>query len=357
MKFFESLQYEVENTPEVYYELSMEKGWGDGLPILPPTEDRVAAMVNASGRSPDESIGRIPHLFGDATIEKIAINAVMAGCLPEYMPVLVAATEAIIDPIYFLPSVQGTTNCIAQLIVVHGPARHTLRINYQENLFGQGWRANATIGRAFRLILQNIGGAKPRVTDYSTFGHQGKYSSCIGENEEASPWPPLHVERGFKNTDSAVTVIAIDPHIMVNDASSTSAEGVLHSIASGMIQAGSNNALFGGEPVVILGPEHVDILADDGWDPTKIKDYLFKNGRVPVSFFSTENLNRLRKNRSHLFENEDIDKIPIAENADNICLFVAGGLGKHSLIIPTFGSARSVTHKIDVLPQSKLEVK
>ena len=118
-----------------------------------------------------------------------------------------------------------------------------------------------------------------------------------------------------------------------------------------MIQAGSNNALFGGEPVVILGPEHVDILARDGWDPINIRTYLFEHGRVPVSFFSTENLNRLRRNRGHLFENGDIDKIPIAENADNICLFVAGGLGKHSLVIPTFGTTHSVTRKI-VFPTS-----
>jgi len=349
MEFLQSLRHEVENIPEAYYELSMEKGWGDGLPIIPATQERVATMVKASGRSADESIGRLPHLGGNATIEKIAINAVMAGCRPEYMPILLAATEAILDPEYFLGSVQGTTNCIAQLIVVHGPARHTLAINYQENLFGQGWRSNATIGRAFRLILQNIGGARPGITDYSTFGHQGKYTSCIGENEEASPWPPLHVDRGLKANDSAVTVIAIDPHIMVNDASSTTALGVLHSIASGMIQAGSNNALFGGEPVVILGPEHAEILARDGWDTRRIKAYLFEHGQIPISFFSKENFCRIRKMRSHLFKNGNIDTIPIAENADNICLFVAGGAGKHSLVIPTFGHTHSVTRKVTFL--------
>ena len=173
-----------------------------------------------------------------------------------------------------------------------------------------GLAGNATIGRAFRFILQNIGGAIPGDTDRSTFGHQGKFSSCIGENEEASPWPPLHVERGLERSDSAVTVIAIDPHIMVNDASSTEGEGVLQSIASSMMQAGSNNALFGGEMVVILGPEHVDMFVRDGWDPPRIRAFLYERGRVPTSFFAPANLERARGRRGELFAREDLESIP-----------------------------------------------
>ena len=342
-----SVRHEVAESPLELLEYVMERGWGDGLPVIPPTEERVAAMVEASGRPPDESRGRIPHLFGDATIEKIAVNAAMAGCRPEYMPVLVTAVDAIFDPIYNLPGVQGTTNCIAQLIVVHGPARGALGVNCKENLFGQGWRANATIGRAFRFILQNIGGAKPGDTDRSTFGHQGKFSSCIGENEEASPWPPLHVERGLERSDSAVTVIAVDPHIMVNDAASTDGEGVLQSIASSMMQAGSNNALFGGEMVVVLGPEHVDMLVRDGWDPPRIRAFLYERGRVPTFLFAPANLERARGRRDDLLAREDLESVPVVDDVDSICLFVAGGLGKHSLVIPTFGNTHSVTRKIE----------
>lgn len=342
-----SVRHEVAESPLELLEYVMEQGWGDGLPVIPPTEERVAAMVEASGRPPEESRGRIPHLFGDATIEKIAVNAAMAGCRPEYMPVLVAAVDAIFDPVYNLPGVQGTTNCIAQLIVVHGPARGALGVNCKENLFGQGWRANATIGRAFRFILQNIGGAKPGDTDRSTFGHQGKFSSCIGENEEASPWPPLHVERGLKRSDSAVTVIAIDPHIMVNDAASNDGEGVLRSIASSMMQAGSNNALFGGEMAVVLGPEHVDMLVRDGWDPPRIRAFLYERGRVPTFLFAPANLERARGRRDDLMAQEDLASVPVVDGEEDICLFVAGGLGKHSLVIPTFGNTHSVTRRMD----------
>lgn len=340
-------RHEIPDDPEAWLDFVMERGWGDGLPIIPPTEERVAEMVARSGRPADESLGRIPHLFGEATIEKIAVNAVMAGCRPEYVPVLLGAVEAVFDPAYNLPACQSTTNCVAQLIIVHGPARAALGVNCAENLFGQGWRANAAIGRAFRFVLQNIGGAKPPDTDRSTFGHPGKFTSCIGENEEAAPWPPLHVERGLARTDSAVTVMAIDPIIMVNDATSTTGENVLHSIAYVLIQAGSNNARIAGEPLVVLGPEHVDILVRDGWDRPRIRAYLYDNARVPLSFFSPENLQRVHQGRAAYFaEMGAVDYVTMATDPDHIALLVAGGLGKHSLVVPTFGNTKSVTRRI-----------
>mgnify|MGYP001123929323 CR=1 FL=1 len=327
-------------------ELLYETGWTDGLPVVPPTGDLVERFIRASDRPADELIAELPPLGGRATVERIAVNAVMAGCLPEYMPVVITAVQALMDDRFNLRGVQCSTGIHCPLVIVNGPIVKQLDINSGYNCFGQGWRANATIGRAFRFILQNIGGAIPGDTDRSTFGHQGKFSSCIGENEEASPWPPLHVERGLEGSDSAVTVIAVDPHIMVNDASSTVGEGVLHSIASTMIQAGSNNALFGGEIVVILGPEHVDMLVRDGWDPSRIRAFLYERGRVPLSFFSPENLERVRGRRGEIFAREDLKSVPVADDAESICMFVAGGLGKHSLVIPTFGHTHSVTRKI-----------
>jgi len=190
-----------------------EKGWGDGLPIIPPTEERVAQMLAAAKRKPDEVIGAVPPRWAQATVEKIAINGVMAGCKPEYMPVLIAAVEAITDPKLNLYALQATTGGPAVMIIINGPIRKKLDINGGANALGEGWRANATIGRFVQLVKRNIGGSYPGTTCKATLGWPGKYSICVGENEEGSPWEPLHVERGFKAEQSTVTAISADASI------------------------------------------------------------------------------------------------------------------------------------------------
>ncbi|MBI2908357.1 MAG: hypothetical protein HYX92_11975 [Chloroflexi bacterium] len=176
-----------------------EQGWTDGLPVVVPTPDRVEAMLAGTRRRPEDLIGLIPPAMGKATVEKMAINAVMAGCLPSYLPVVIAALEAMVAPEFVLARVQATTNPVAPLAVVNGPIRQKLDINCGHNALGQGRQSNATIGRAIRLILSNIGGAIPGVTDMATLGQPAKYTFCLGENEEALPttWPPLHVEKGL----------------------------------------------------------------------------------------------------------------------------------------------------------------
>src|ERR671923_959007 len=186
------------------------RGVTDGLPVVPPTRERVARAIEASGRAADELIALVPPNFGRATVEKIAINAVMAGCKPEYLPVVIAAVDAVCDERFDPHGVAATTKPTAPLIVVNGPIRGELEINCGANLFGPGWRANATIGRALRLVCVNLGGAVPGVVSMSCFAHPGRYTYCIGEREEASPWESLAVEHGFAPTDSTVALLAAD---------------------------------------------------------------------------------------------------------------------------------------------------
>src|SRR2546426_6657089 len=194
-------------------ETYFERGWSDGLPVVPATEDAVWRFLEAVGLEPSDVVLTEPVRRRTITAEKVAINAVLAGCQPEDMPVLIAALEAMADPAFTLHGSITSTGGSATLLVVNGPIRHEIGLNSGANVFGPGWRANATIGRAIRLITLNCLGALPGVLDKSTQGHPGKYTYCIAEHEDASPWEPLHVERGFARASSVVTVFAAEgPH-------------------------------------------------------------------------------------------------------------------------------------------------
>ena len=185
-----------------------ELGWTDGLPVVPPTEQRVKEFIERSGRPSDEVVGELPERRREITVDKVAANAVMAGCLPEYMPVVLAATEAMLEPIFNLVGPSSSMGGSAILSIVNGPIAQELNINSRNNLFGPGNRANATIGRAVRLILMNACAAIPGVFDRSVIGHPGKYTYCIAEADTETHWTPLHVERGFSPAESTVTVFA-----------------------------------------------------------------------------------------------------------------------------------------------------
>ena len=192
-------------------EFYFERGVTDGLPVVPPTETRVARMLAVTARPADEVIALVPPNYGAATLEKIAINAVMAGCKPDYLPVVVAGVQAMCAEQVSLHGVQGTTHTATPLFIVNGPVRQQLDINCATGVFGSGWRANATIGRALRLIMTNLGGARPGEIDKSAMGHPGKYTFLIGEYEEASPWEPLHVERATGPSRAPSACIAATP--------------------------------------------------------------------------------------------------------------------------------------------------
>ena len=254
----------------------------DGLPAVPPTAARVAAAVAASGRARDELVAEMPPNFGGATVEKIAVNAVMAGCRPEYLPVVLAAIEAVCDERFCLLGVSGTTDAVAPLVIVNGPIRRALDINSGAGVFGPGWRANATIGRAVRLCWVNIGGARPGVISMSTFGGPGRYSYCIGENEDASPWEPLHVEHGFDRGDSTVAVLAAEAPQIVADTRSRNAPDLLATIARSVEVVAHHKATGLGDTAIVFSPEHVTTLAADGWSKARVRQYLWERLRKPV---------------------------------------------------------------------------
>ena len=264
------------------FETLYARGVTDGLPVIAPTAARVRAAVEATGRPGDELIALVAPQHGRATVEKIAVNAVMAGCRPEYLPAVIAAVQAICDPAFALEGVSGTTDAVAPLLIVNGPARAELDVNCAIGVFGPGWRANATIGRAVRLVWANVGGARPGVISMSTFAQPGRYTYCIGEREEESPWEPLHVEHGFAITDSTVAVLAAEAPQIVVDARSRSARDVLATIARSGEGIASHAIADLGDTLLVVSPEHVRTIAADGWSKADVRAFLWERTQVEV---------------------------------------------------------------------------
>lgn len=264
-----STQLAIDETEDLI-EVCYENGWTDGLPVVPPTLERVERMLSATDRDPDELIAAVPPKWGRATVEKVAINAVMAGCKPAYLPLILTAVEAMTAEQFNLHGVQVTTSHVGPMFVVNGPIRKQLEINDGFNLFGQGWRANATIGRALRFVCTNIGGALPGELDRAAFGHAGKYTCCIAEKEEASPWNAMHVDRGFQAEDSTVTVFAAAGPQTVNDHGSNTAEGILNTISENIAAPGNSS----GETLLVIGVEHAKTISEDGFSKADIRRYI-----------------------------------------------------------------------------------
>jgi hypothetical protein len=318
------------------------RGWSDGLPVVAPTRARVDTMLASTNRHRDDEIGSMPPRHGVASIEILAINAVMAGCRPEYFPVVLAAVEALLDQAFNLFSVQATTHPCSPCVIVNGPVAQELKINARYGAFGPGVRANATIGRAIRLILMNVGGATPGILDRSTQGQPAKYAYCVAENEAESPWEPLHVERGFAEIDSTVTVTAADGPHNLNDHISHTAEGILATVTAGLSDMASNNAYLYGQPTIVFGPEHAAILAASGLRKVDIKEHVFQHARIPRERW-------LRGGMAGMFEDlfPNDDNVPIIKTPEDLLIIVVGGFGRHSCWLPTFGnSTRAVTRII-----------
>jgi hypothetical protein len=328
-------------------ELLFARGWTDGLPVVFPTVNKVAAMIEASGRDAKDQIGPIPPCWRDATIEKIAINAVMAGCKPDYFPVVLAAIDALLDSDCQLYGIQTATNTTAPLLIVNGPIVDKLDINARGNVFGQGARANATIGRAVQLVLRNIGGDIAGETDMATHGQAGKFSSCIAEAEADSPWSPLHVDAGFAADDNTVTVIgASGPHNIFTYGCKTGQDILEHFIGA-TTALGHNNIIFPTGPLFVVSPEHAGTLARDGIGKKEIRNAVFERARIPLSRFAKRSVEGLRHRRSRWFaEVGDPDHIGVADRPEDINVVVAGGAGIHSLFVPTAFSYRPVTRRI-----------
>jgi hypothetical protein len=320
-----------------------ERGWTDGLPIVPPTEARVRAMLRATGRDALDIVGILPPRQGEATVEKLAVNAVMAGCRPEYFPVVLAAVEALADPLFNLDSVQATTHPVATMLVVNGPIARRIGIQSGYNAFGQGFRANVTIGRAVRLILMNVGGGLPGSGDRATQGTPAKIAYCFAENEAESPWEPLHVEAGLPADTSTVTVFGCEGPHNIQDHYSNTALGVLRTVAGAMGQAGSNNLLGRGWPVLSLGPEHAATIAREGYTKQKVKEFLFEHARFPLARLGAEY--RQQQIERHRVVDAPDTMVPIVRRPEDLTVLVAGGAGKHSAWQPTFGDGTHWTRR------------
>jgi hypothetical protein len=310
-------------------------GMTDGLPVIPPTPARVAAMIAGATLPGDHVVAALAPRNGAATVEKIAVNAVMAGCLPAYFPLLIAAVRALAQPQFNLLGIQTTTNPVAPFVLVNGPIRKQIDVNCGAGALGPGRRANATIGRALRLILLNIGGGIPGEVDQAMLGMPGKYSFCFGELEEDSPWQPFHVERGFRPDDSTVTLISAQG-TQSFAASFRQPESILMMLANGMTAYGTNSYTKGcGNPLVILPPAHAKIFHDAGWDKPRIRAWLFAHTQFPLAGLPAEPRLLDTSSRYRL----DNDRLCICARPEDIVIIVAGGPQlNHVTYLANFGA-------------------
>ena len=340
-----SRRFEAPDSLDAINDLYHERGWTDGLPIVPPTEERVRAMLAAVRDAPTDVLGRMPPVNGSATVEKAAINAVMAGCKPEHFPVALAAVKAVCRAEYNLGGIQSTTGGAAPLIVVNGPIAKQLKVNADAGVFGSGYRANATIGRALRLTMRNIGGAIPGQTDKSTLAHPAKYTFCIAENEDRSPWEPLHIEHGYGPEDSTVTLFATTALHQISEMSVTSGAEVLSTLCASLYHGGSFSHYIIGRNtplLMVIGPEHAQEIAAEGYSKEDVKQEIFRQARVPVGTLRGRAYWSGRTWPDWIDESDDDFMVPPVTTTDNIFLVVAGGDGRHSAWIPTWSTSRAV---------------
>lgn len=336
-----NLEFEMDTLEKINMDFC-EKNYTDGLPIIPPTRERVERFYRHTKRKPEDLLAVLPPRYGKATVEKIAINAVMAGCLPNYMPILEAIIIAMSKDKFNLPAINATTHPVAICAILNGPICDKLGFNSGVGCLGPGSIANATVGRAIRLCLINIAGAVPGIGDHATHGSPAKYSYCFAENEKENPWDPLHVERGFSRKDNTVTVIGVESPQNVNDHRSEKAEDLLDTIIHTASTAGCNNSHVPGEILLIIGPEHAEIIKKDGWEKEDIKEYVHENALVPAELADRGG----RKLDKKWLKNGEV---PITRSPDDVIVVVAGGPGRHSMVAHGFGgSSESVTVKIDM---------
>ncbi len=344
-----SARAELLEVPDDLMELNqlfVNNRWSDGLPIIPPTEERVAAMLRGTTRARDEVVASIAPAFRAATVERIAINAVMAGCHPDYLPVLIAAAQAVAVPQFNLSGLQATTNPAAVWLIVNGPIAQKLGINGAGNCLGPGNWANATLGRALRLILQNIGGGLPGELDKATHGQPGKYQFCCAENEAENPWEPLHVERGFAREASTVTVAGVLGTWNMNTHAKDAAD-LLRVIGDTMAFPCSSDYVHGGAPWLMLSPEHAHLLKREGLSKLDVKRRLWETSKLSTQRLAAKDVGRVQSGRrDELGELAPDTMLPITVTPEEISILVAGGDGTHSVYLPVSGNSHSATVEI-----------
>ena len=338
------VQAEWEDVVEAI-EKCYELGWTDGLPVVPPTTERVQQFLDYAGRPADEVLGAVPERRREITVDKVAANAVMAGCLPEYFPVVLAATEAMLDPVFNLIGPSSSLGGAGILAIINGPIIQELDINCRNNLFGPGNRANSTIGRSIRLILMNACASIPGLFDRSILGHPGKFSYCIAENETATHWNPLHVERGFSGDTSAITVFACEGPRQVRAASKP--EAILTCVADVASSLGTSMANTGsvGDTSAILRQGQIAMVVAgtsdvwDGWSKEDVRQYLQPRVRRSVA-----DLKRVEVIEGDVEPGDAERFIPLVPSADDILVVFGGGQeGPTTALIPSWGAKVSST--------------
>ncbi|MDY7102765.1 MAG: hypothetical protein S0880_16405 [Actinomycetota bacterium] len=321
----------------------LAEGMTDGLPVIPPTEASLAAAVEASGRDGDDVVGLMPPQYREATVRDVAINAVLAGCLPEYLPVVLAALDAMVQPEFHLEHLATSTKGNAPLLIVNGPVRERIGMNARGNVLGPGNRANATIGRAIRLVMMNLGGAEPGLTDRAVFGHPGKYTYTIAEDEEHSPWEPYHVEVGFEPGDSAVTVVSCEAPRYVG-AVTDDPEVIALRMAEVLRTVTSFGFTGPTEAVVLVGGDHRGALGDAGWSKDDLRSAIFgRCGRRAAD------LRAAAARYPGLDGAGDDDVVPLFRDVGDIKIVAAGGPGIVSLVCygaPSLDYGLAVTRPI-----------
>jgi len=320
----------------------------DGLPIVPPTEARVAAMTDYVARelgwAPTDVVATLAPKRGLATVEKIAANAVMAGCRPEYMPVLIACVQGVGAPQFNLDAVQTSTHNTSALPIVNGPVCRAIDLNWGYNFTGSRWQSTAAIGRALRLVMANVGGV-PGSINIHTQGHIARFEHCIAENEEENPWEPLHVERGYAPDESTVTLIPACPAAMIDDnGGSQTAKDLLRTLAQSIPYVGNRNTNGEGQPLLILCPQHARLLANGGYSKADVKRFIWEFGRLPFGTIPRGNLTSFSEKILKLYADVDPDYgVPIADKPEDIVIVVMGGTGTHSLSVQTRLASENLT--------------
>jgi hypothetical protein len=333
----------------------MKRRWGDGMIIAPPTKEAVQRMLRHTNRAPDDVVATIAPGMGAATVEYIAIQGVIAGCYPEYLPVLIAAAEAVGTSKFHLQAIQSTTNPSAPWLIISGPIAKWLEVNSGAGCLGPGTWANATLGRALRLILLNIGGALPGEMDKATQGQPAKYTFCCAENEGANPWEPLHVERGFSRDANTVTTVGALGTWSMN-MTAKKAEEVLAMIADTMQYPASSDYIYGGAPFIILSPQHANLFHREGWSKAEVKRRLWEASKIRAGRSKGSEFERMATGRrAELGEIGPDTMVPISEKAEDISIIVAGGPGSHSVFVPVSAHTRSVTKEIVLTEGARLK--
>ncbi|MBI3127782.1 MAG: hypothetical protein HYZ11_09280 [Candidatus Tectomicrobia bacterium] len=336
--------------PPDEFEFFFEKPWSDGLPVVIPTEDRIARMLSGTRRGPEESLGPVPPLMEEATVRSVAVHAVMAGCKPEYLPVVLAGLEAMLEDSFNLNGIQGTLNSVAPLLIVNGPYTRKIGLHGGSGCFGPGFRANATIGRAIRLMLLNLGGGIPMVASMSTFGQPSRYTYCIAENEAESPWEPLSVTKGSPPGADAVTVVACENPQLVVDDGSRGPESLCAAIADAMAHLGSWNLWTRTDLVVALSPQQAAICARAGWSKADVHRRLMERAGRPLGDLKKSGHYRPERMVGLPIDLDDDGAfVPALRDPSDLHVIVAGGVpGPHSALMHGWsGGSRSVHRRYE----------